>query len=234
MAIRKLSLLTWIIIVTGWIVASVSALCDDVASVLDNGRASPTWDDFVALLDGYQYNPSGMGLGVLCPFVIRGDACPSYNKNSNDGGGYVVTTDLYLICDSSYDYATASKQGGCIIDCPTTHFQVASSSGTLTLEGFALRGSERTSIIVQSGASLTTYSSTFERNWNPMDVGGVVRGYEGSVLDLQLSSFVNNGARFGGVIHSQGAVTMRHGTFRNNTAAQGAVVFGSGGQCRCQ
>jgi len=93
---------------------------------------NPTWGDLIETL-----NAPG-DFASLCPFTIRGDqACPS----PNNGAKYNVTqNDLLLVCD-----LTAGLGDECIIDCPSTQFNV---QGGFTAQSITFRGSSTTPVIV--------------------------------------------------------------------------------------
>ena len=93
---------------------------------------NPTWGDLIETL-----NAPG-DFASLCPFTIQGEqACPS----PNNGAQYNVTqNDLFLVCD-----LTAGLGDECIIDCPSTQFNV---QGGFTAQSITFRGSSTTPVIV--------------------------------------------------------------------------------------
>lgn len=116
-----------------------SQLCETVV----NG----SWNSLVDIIEW------SFGFAILCPFEISGDGCPTESH-------LVQNADLYMLCEPS----PIAEPGvtGCIVDCPLTHFRVA-AGGTMTLDGFTLKGSQSSAVEVLPFGSLSVYHTTFEK-----------------------------------------------------------------------
>ena len=186
-------------------VQSQSGVCDTTPR---------SWDDLLAAIEMYG------GILFLCPFTISGDGCPS------DTNGYPVTSEVYLLCEQSYD---GNVQRGCVIDCPGTHFDVL-PSGLLFLDGVTMRGSTATSVRVRDRGSLTVYNSVFERNFNDDGNGGAINAKKNSVMEINFSRFQNNRGNNGGGIFQLGDAHLKGSVFLDNEASEGgggAIYTGS-------
>lgn len=158
-------------------------------------------------------------LSILCPFEIKGDACPKTVL------GYVIqkNSSLTIMCESNVfgGYASPTPdQASCVIDCPGNLFTVETNA-SLTIDGLRLKGSQNAPAIdVQSKGEFQAFETTFENNSNPFGNGGAIHSGEGSRLLVTLCEFTNNTSLNGGAIYAEGTSQISNSDFVDNIANQ--------------
>mmetsp|Transcript_7839 Transcript_7839/g.8678 ORF Transcript_7839/g.8678 Transcript_7839/m.8678 type:complete len:361 (-) Transcript_7839:156-1238(-) len=165
------------------------------------------------------------GFVMLCPFTIKGSACPS--------SPYVVKANHHveLMCEPSYDARDPCGNSSCVIDCPSTHF-VVEEHASLTLDGVKLSGSENTAVRVKENGYLVTYCTQFENNRNKYNNGGAIFAHHDSRVRLIDTHFERNEGQNGGAIFHQGIIYLDGSNFEDNkaNAGGGAMYTGQDGR----
>ena len=162
-----------------------------------------------------------VGNAILCPFTIRGDACPPADEEP-----YVVTAPFLLIFCAAFGGGAGDA---CVIDCPHTHFDIQPAA-SLTLDTVTLSGAVNGSTIVREFATFTASYSVYQNNTAAATGGGAIRVEPNAVLILEYTDFDDNVAPEGGALYSEGDIFVTGGTFAGNqaTMGRGGAIYASG------